>query len=83
MSPDRLILMANQIGKFFRSQGRDQAVPGIADHIKNGTVQLIINTPTKKGPATDEGKIRSMAVLLPRPKLRMKGCCAEKFPWPA
>jgi formate dehydrogenase subunit delta len=34
MSPDRLILMANQIGKFFRSQGRDQAVPGIADHIK-------------------------------------------------
>ena len=31
--------------------------------IKNGEVQLIINTPTKKGPATDEGQIRSMAVL--------------------
>lgn len=26
-------------------------------------MQLIINTPTKKGPATDEGQIRSMAVL--------------------
>jgi formate dehydrogenase subunit delta len=33
MSPDRLIYMANQIGAFFRSQGHDRAVPGIADHI--------------------------------------------------
>jgi carbamoyl-phosphate synthase large subunit len=46
--------------KLFKlSEGR----PNIADYIKNGQVQLIINTPTKKGPATDEGKIRSMAVL--------------------
>jgi carbamoyl-phosphate synthase large subunit len=41
------------------SEGR----PNIKDHIKNGKVQLIINTPTKKGPATDEGQIRAMAVL--------------------
>jgi formate dehydrogenase subunit delta len=34
MSPDRLIYMANQIGRFFRSQGRDKAVPGIAEHIR-------------------------------------------------
>ncbi len=34
MSPDRLIYMANQIGKFFDSQGQDKAVPGIADHIR-------------------------------------------------
>ena len=33
-SPDRLVYMANQIGKFFASQGRDKAVPGIADHIR-------------------------------------------------
>lgn len=33
-SPDRLVYMANQIGKFFESQGHDKAVPGIADHIK-------------------------------------------------
>jgi formate dehydrogenase subunit delta len=26
--------MANQIGKFFRSQGHEQAVPGITDHIR-------------------------------------------------
>jgi formate dehydrogenase subunit delta len=33
-SPDRLIYMANQIGKFFQSQGQDKAVPGIAEHIR-------------------------------------------------
>ena len=31
---DRLVYMANQIGTFFRSQGHDKAVPGIAEHIK-------------------------------------------------
>jgi formate dehydrogenase subunit delta len=34
MSADRLIYMANQIGKFFQNQGHDKAVPGIAEHIK-------------------------------------------------
>jgi formate dehydrogenase subunit delta len=29
----RLVYMANQIGKFFQSQGHDQAVAGVADHI--------------------------------------------------
>jgi formate dehydrogenase subunit delta len=33
-SLDRLVYMANQIGKFFESQGAGKAVPGIADHIK-------------------------------------------------
>jgi formate dehydrogenase subunit delta len=33
-SVDRLVYMANQIGNFFRSQGQDKAVPGIAEHIK-------------------------------------------------
>ena len=33
-SPDRLIHMANQIGKLFASQGEAKAVPGIAEHIK-------------------------------------------------
>jgi formate dehydrogenase subunit delta len=31
---DRLIYMANQIGKFFEIQGHDKAVPGIAEHIQ-------------------------------------------------
>ena len=33
-SPDRLVYMADQIGKYFESQGHDEAVPGIAGHIK-------------------------------------------------
>jgi formate dehydrogenase subunit delta len=31
---DRLVYMANQIGKFFHSQGSEQAVSGVAEHIK-------------------------------------------------
>jgi formate dehydrogenase subunit delta len=34
MSPDKLVMMANQIGKFFASQGEGAAVPGIAEHIR-------------------------------------------------
>jgi formate dehydrogenase subunit delta len=33
--PDKLIYMANQIGKFFKSQGNEKhAVEGISTHIK-------------------------------------------------
>jgi carbamoyl-phosphate synthase large subunit len=48
---------AKRIAKL--SDGR----PNIGDYIKNRKVHLIINTPTKKGPQTDEGKIRAMAVM--------------------
>ena len=34
MKPDRLVYMANQIGKFFEAQRADEVVPGIANHIK-------------------------------------------------
>ncbi len=30
----KLVYMANQIGKFFASQGEDQAVAGTLDHLK-------------------------------------------------
>ena len=30
----KLVTMANQIGKFFASQGPDEAVAGTADHIR-------------------------------------------------
>ena len=33
-SPDKLVYMANQIGKFFQSQGANAAVSGTAEHIK-------------------------------------------------
>jgi len=33
MSPEKLVYMANQIGKFFVSQGHDEAAAGIAEHL--------------------------------------------------
>ena len=36
--------------------------PNIADLIRNGEIQLLINTPSGKGPMLDEAKIRSLAV---------------------
>ncbi|MGE5537932.1 MAG: formate dehydrogenase subunit delta [Gemmatimonas sp.] len=34
MEPEKLVYMANQIGKFFAHQPEDKAVAGIADHIQ-------------------------------------------------
>lgn len=34
MSLEKLVYMANQISKFFDSQGRERAVAGTADHIQ-------------------------------------------------
>lgn len=34
MSADKLVYMANQIGKFFVSEDRDTAVAAIADHLE-------------------------------------------------
>ena len=34
MSPDKLVYMANQIGKFFVAQGEAEAVAGIANHLQ-------------------------------------------------
>jgi carbamoyl-phosphate synthase large subunit len=41
------------------SEGR----PNIADMIVNRQLSLIINTPTRRGPTTDEGRIRALATL--------------------
>ncbi|MBI5722743.1 MAG: carbamoyl-phosphate synthase large subunit [Planctomycetes bacterium] len=37
--------------------------PNIADLIANNEIALIINTPTRRGPTTDEGKIRALATI--------------------
>jgi formate dehydrogenase subunit delta len=34
MQPDKLVMMANQIAKFFAAQGEARALPQIADHIE-------------------------------------------------
>jgi len=33
-SSEKLVMMANQIAKFFAVQGEERAVPGIANHIQ-------------------------------------------------
>ncbi len=37
--------------------------PNVADLITNEQVDLLINTPTRRGPTTDEGRIRALATL--------------------
>lgn len=37
--------------------------PNLLDHMANGQVQLIFNTPSGRGAHTDEGRIRSAAVM--------------------
>jgi len=45
MNVDHLIGMANQIGAFFTSQGtHDEAVDGIADHLKRFWEQRMLQT---------------------------------------
>lgn len=34
MQPEKLVVMANQIAKFFAAQGHDRAVPQITDHLE-------------------------------------------------
>lgn len=34
MQIEKLVYMANQIGKFFAAQGDEAAIAGIADHLK-------------------------------------------------
>lgn len=34
MNTEKLVYMANQIGKFFAAQGEEAAIAGIADHLK-------------------------------------------------
>jgi formate dehydrogenase subunit delta len=35
MQPEKLVMMANQIARFFATQGEQRAVPQIADHIRH------------------------------------------------
>ncbi|MBY0262705.1 MAG: carbamoyl-phosphate synthase large subunit [Phycisphaerales bacterium] len=43
--------------------------PNVIDLMTNGQIQLVINTPTRTGWGTDEGKIRSAAVRLGIPMI--------------
>jgi carbamoyl-phosphate synthase large subunit len=51
--------------------------PNLLDHLANGEIQVIFNTPSGKGARTDEGKIRSAAVAHGVPCVTtLAGCLA-------
>jgi len=50
--------------------------PNVLDMIKNRELQMIINTPTRKGAKTDEGKIRAAVVLQGIPMATTRTCAA-------
>ena len=45
-----------------RSARSTRAGPNLLDHLANGAIALIVNTPSGKGARTDEGRIRASAV---------------------
>jgi len=57
------ILKRNGIDVQIIRKVQEGARPNILDFIKNGQIQLIINTPSGKGPRTDEARIRGAAVM--------------------
>ncbi len=64
---DRLVYMANQIGKFFQSQGHDKAVPGIADHIRrfwDPRMRAAISAHLDKGGAGLDPEVREAVATL-------------------
>ncbi len=50
--------------------------PNVLDMIKNRELQMIINTPTRKGAKTDEGKIRAAVVRQGIPMATTRTCAA-------
>jgi carbamoyl-phosphate synthase large subunit len=65
------LLCSSGTGEFLEENGVPNTVlkkisegrPNITDYITDNNVSLIINTPTRKGSATDEGKIRASTVM--------------------
>jgi carbamoyl-phosphate synthase large subunit len=65
-------------GEFLRQHGMSPVIlqkiaagarPNVIDLMTNGEISLVINTPTRTGWQTDEGKIRSTAVRLGVPMI--------------
>jgi len=69
-SPDKLVYMANQIGKFFASQGEAGAVEGIATHLKkfwDPRMREAIIAHLEAGGAGLDPKVRSAIESLRQP----------------
>jgi carbamoyl-phosphate synthase large subunit len=58
----RELLLAHSVETLLLRKISEGARPNIVDRLANDEIQLIINTPTRKGAHTDEGRIRALAV---------------------
>jgi carbamoyl-phosphate synthase large subunit len=56
------LLQQHSIDTVLLRKVSEGARPNILDKIANGEINLILNTPTRKGAETDEGRIRATAV---------------------
>ncbi len=76
MSLDKLVYMANQIGKFFTSQGQEQAAAGTAEHIKkfwDPRMRAEIVAHLKAGGAGLDPVVRMAIERLPEAKSEAQG----------
>jgi formate dehydrogenase subunit delta len=76
MSLDKLVYMANQISKFFASQGPEQAAAGTADHIEkfwDPRMRAAIVAHLKVGGAGLEPIARAAIESLPEVKTEVQG----------
>ena len=67
MSSDRLVMMANQIGKFFTPQREGDAVAAIADHLQkfwDPRMRAAIVAHLERGGEGLEGPVRQAVVRL-------------------
>ena len=73
MSPEKLIYMANQIGKFFAHEGEAKAVPAIADHLAkfwDPRMRRAILAHLDAGGAGLDPFVLAAVQTLPRPEAR-------------
>ncbi|MCH2137925.1 MAG: carbamoyl-phosphate synthase large subunit [Phycisphaerales bacterium] len=63
------LLRQNSIDAMQLRKISEGARPNIIDRMANDEIDLIINTPTRTGAATDEGRIRAMAVRTRTPMI--------------
>ncbi|MSR41343.1 MAG: carbamoyl-phosphate synthase large subunit [Phycisphaerales bacterium] len=62
-------LLSHSINTCQLAKLTEGARPNVLDMLQNGEIQLVINTPTKKGAGTDEGRIRATTVRLGVPMI--------------
>jgi formate dehydrogenase subunit delta len=70
VSPEKLVYMANQIGKFFASQGPDKAATAIPEHIAkfwDPRMRATILAHLAAGGAGLDPDVRAALGKLPRP----------------